>query len=182
MSRSWHTETFIPVIRKKVTYAKFRRLLLMQNNKLERSNNQTPDLKLRYPFLRFLTYFFTTLCHGRYLLDSLQKLIRINRCYVHSVISTDSTGWTKKLEKTPDETYVFLWIIVHIINVDISYYVLGKRAEWDRKRERNSETICLWSGGIPQKIFPTFFMSTWQTKTGEKRAAGWAGLAVLSYR
>ena len=51
-------------------------------------------------------------------------------------ISTDSTGWTKKLEKTPDETYVFLWIIVHIINVDISYYVLGKRAEWDRKRER----------------------------------------------
>ena len=67
----------------------------------------------------------------------------------------------KKLEKTPDETYVFLWIIVHIINVDISYYVLGKRAEWDRKRERNSDTICLWSGGIPQKIFPTFFMSTW---------------------
>ena len=78
-------------------------------------------------------------------------------------ISTDSTGWTKKLEKTPDETYVFLWIIVHIINVDISYYVLGKRAEWDRnrERERDSDTICLWSGGIPQKVFPTFFMFTW---------------------
>ena len=55
-------------------------------------------------------------------------------------ISTDSTGWTKKLEKTPDETYVFLWIIVHIINVDISYYVLGKRAEWDKKRERGTQT------------------------------------------
>ena len=83
-------------------YAKFRRLI--QNNKLERSYNQTPDLKLRYPFLRFLTYFFTTLCHGRYLLDSLQKLIRINRCYVHSVIylqtaQGEQKNWRKHLTK-----------------------------------------------------------------------------------
>ena len=101
-------------------------------------------------------------------------------------ISTDSTGWTKKLEKTPDETYVFLWIIVHIINVDISYYVLGKRAEWDRKIEGLRHDMFMeWRNTTKSisNIFHVYLMkgmqkcarnliltmAFWgQTKTGEK--------------